>query len=270
MKTISALYSYPIKGLAGISLEEAPLGPRGLLHDRRWMLTDMKGNFLSQRKLPGMALIQVAFSKDGLMVSHRKFQGEPLTVPLPAMEEKGLAPVKIWEDVCGALTYPDHINSWFSDMLGTFCRLAYLPDFSVRPLPDRYGKAGEQVGFADSCPLLIAGEASLLDLNSHLPEPVPMSRFRPNIVFTGGTAFEEDHWGEFHIRNASLRGIRKCARCQVVNIDQDTAYKYKEPLATLSQYRQEGNAVYFGLHATLLPGQQGDFTLRVGDEISLL
>lgn len=260
------MYIYPIKGLGGISLRDSTLEARGLAYDRRWMLVDQRGVFLSQRKLPGMALLSPSLA-DGkaLHLQHRKYKDSPLELPLRPAPEMGRAQVQVWESECEALIYGDGINEWFSDMLGVFCRLAYLPDDSRRYLPESYGQLGEQVGFADSCPLLLAGQASLDDLNARLETPVAMSRFRPNIVFTGGQAYEEDQWPAFQIGSAHLRGIRRCARCQVVNIDQETAKPSRETLATLSSYRKEGHKVFFGLHAAL--AEEAPAVLRVGDEI---
>lgn len=266
MKQVSALYIYPIKGLRGISLKDSTLEARGLAHDRRWMLVDQRGVFLSQRKLPGMALLSTSLADGAVLhLRHRKYEGSPLQLPLRPAPKMGRAQVQVWESECEALIYGDEVNEWFSDMLGVYCRLAYLPDDSPRHLPASYGRPGEQVGFADSCPLLVAGQASLDDLNGRLDTPVDMSRFRPNIVFTGGQAYEEDQWPAFQIGGARLRGIRRCARCQVVNIDQETAQPSRETLATLSSYRKEGHKVLFGLHAAL--AEEGPAVLRLGDEI---
>jgi uncharacterized protein len=259
---ITALYTYPIKSLAGIPLQNAALTARGLAYDRRWMLLGHDGRFLTQRELPQMALLQPELTAEGLRIHHRSRQLVPLLLPLPGPEPAPRLDVQVWDDFCPAAPVGEEADGWFSEALQMQCRLVYMPEDVVRPLSPAYGQPGEIVGFADSCPLLVIGEASLAELNSRLASPVPMNRFRPNIVFSGGQAFEEDGWGNFYIGSVPLRGIRPCGRCQVVNIAQETGQPGKEPLRTLSTYRQRGHKILFGLHAAWLP-QPGEETARL-------
>ncbi len=266
MKQISGIYIYPVKSLAGVPLSESAVGPQGLSYDRQWMVVDMKGLFVSQRKVPGMALVQPVLKDGQLVLSHHRDPNDCVATPLSGPAQAANVRVQVWEDTVEAKLCEDEVNEWLSDQLGTFCRLVYLPLPNARPLSERYGRPGEATLFADSCPLLITGEAALQDLNSHLVNPVPMNRFRPNLVFTGGTAFEEDEWSSFTIANVPFRGIRKCTRCKVINTDQTTAAVYQEPLATLANYRRDAQGVNFGLHAALEKGQ-GPALIRVGDQI---
>lgn len=267
MKQISGIYIYPVKSLGGVQLSESAVGPHGLAYDRQWMVVDMKGMFVTQRKVPKMALIQPVLHEGRLVLAHRRDPEDFVATPLSGPEQAVDVSVKVWEDTVNAKLCKEAVNEWLSDQLGTFCRLVYLPLPNARPLAEKYGRPGEATLFADSCPLLITGEAALQDLNSHLATPVAMDRFRPNLVFTGGTAFEEDDWSSFTISDVPFRGIRKCTRCKVINTDQTTATVYQEPLATLATYRRDAQGVNFGLHATLREGQ-GAALIRLGDQVT--
>lgn len=268
MKQISGIYIYPVKSLGVISLEKATVSLHGLAFDRQWMVVDMKGMFLSQRKVPRMALIVPQIQGDDLVLTHRDNSRDAVKTPFTGPEGEARVTVQVWNDRVEAIPCRKAINEWLSDHLGTYCQLVYLPDENARPLSEKYGKAGEATLFSDSCPLLIVGEASLQDLNSHLADPVPMSRFRPNLVFREGGAFEEDDWTNFRIGEVVFRGIRKCTRCKMVNTDQVTAQVYQEPLATLAQYRRDAQGIYFGLHASRALGQP-DATIRLGDVLKV-
>ncbi|MCB0580380.1 MAG: MOSC domain-containing protein [Phaeodactylibacter sp.] len=264
---ITTLYTYPIKSLAGISLPRALVEKRGLAYDRRWMLVDRDGLFISQREIPRLALLVPDFSGPHLIVRHRHEGLAPLAIPVRPPEQAAGLEVQIWDDRCRALLVSPEADEWFSEALDTRCRLVYLPDESVRPLNPAYGQPGEMVGFADSCPLLVIGEASLDDLNQRLENPVPMNRFRPNVVFSGGNPYEEEQWESFRIGDARFRGIRSCGRCQITTIDQESAEVGKEPLRTLSAYRRQGHKIAFGLHASLA-AEEGELPhIQVGDEV---
>ena len=264
---ITSLHTYPVKSLAGISLPRVLVEKRGLAYDRRWMLVDRDGLFISQREIPQLALLLPDFSLQGLIIRHRYEGLEPLTIPLHPPEGAKKMEVQIWDDRCTGLLTSREADEWFSNALHTRCHLVYMPDESIRPLSGSNGRTGEIVSFADSCPLLVIGEASLADLNGHLKEPVPMSRFRPNIVFAGGLPYEEEDWKAFTISNVSFRGIRPCGRCQIVNIDQESAEKGKEPLQALGQLRRRGNKVVFGLYAAMTEEGEKPVHLQVGDKI---
>ncbi len=267
---ITGLYTYPVKGLAGVSLSAANLESRGLAYDRRWMLVDEESVFISQREVPQMALLQPEITASELVLHAAHLVIEPLHIPLKEKTSSSQIQVQIWDDICTAQEVSQTANKWLSKVLGVACKLVYMPDASIRPLNAKYGLEGEMVGFADSCPLLVVGEASLADLNERLEQPVSMDRFRPNIVFSGGQPYEEESWKSFQIGEVNLRGIRSCARCQVITIDQQSAKVGAEPLRTLSTYRRQGNKVLFGLHASLAQaGENSSTLLRVGDGISI-
>lgn len=268
MYQIHSLHIYPVKSLAGISLDEAKLEKRGLQHDRRWMLVDKDGVFLTQRQYRQMTQLQPAMGEHGLNIRHlSRHMEESLFVPFEA--EGASMQVQIWRGTCMAKAVSAEADAWFSDQLGIACRLVYMPPESIRPLSNCYGRVGEFVSFADSCPLLLISQESLADLNSRLPEPVAMNRFRPNIVISGATAFEEESWRAFEINQLLFRGIRACPRCVMVNTRQEDGQPHGDPLGALASYRKVENKVPFGLHALWQPGL-GDYDaplIRVGMEL---
>ena len=265
--TVTGLFTYPIKSLAGISLHSAPISLRGLHLDRRWMLVDADGLHITQREIPEMALLQPSFENGHLIVRHKQKDIPPLSISdAPSSQE--WKSVQVWDYQGQAAVAEATAHQWFSEVLQYPCQLVYMPNEVKRHLKPKYGKAGEIVGFADSCPLLVIGEASLADLNSKMEESVPMDRFRPNIVFSGGEAYDEDSWASFRIGETGIRGIRSCVRCQMIGINQDTAERNKEPLRTLNTYRNIGNGVIFGLHASWIAGEKEE--ISVGEEIQVL
>jgi uncharacterized protein YcbX len=175
-----------------------------------------------------------------------------------------MIPVRIWDDeVIGQVVDPN-IGEWFSDILGLPCNLVFMPKSAERKVSLKYAAKNESVSFADGMPYLLIGQASLDDLNSRLEQPVPMDRFRPNLVFSGGEGFEEDEWNQVKIGNAIFKITKPCVRCVMTTIDQATGKKNKEPLKTLSAYRNVGGKVLFGQNMSLLEGRE----IKVGDHIS--
>lgn len=266
---ISQLYLYPIKSLGGIPVGEAWLEKRGFRHDRRLMLVDPQGHFYTQRTLPRMALLQPEIRASDLLVRHRQFPDQSVTLPwLPGPECPRMT-VQIWEDTVEAAVYPSTINDWFSRQLDRSVYLVALPDDSHRPVDPAYAETTDEVSFADGFPYLIATEASLADLNRRLKTPVPMLRFRPNIVLSGPWApWDEDHWLGFRLGRHSFRSTKPCGRCEVVTIDPQTAVRSGEPLRTLSGFRQKGHHILFGLNACWAQ-EPKPAVLRIGDAFDL-
>ena len=261
MLFISQLFIYPIKSLGGISLDHARVTDRGFEHDRRWMLVDPNNVFMTQRELPTMALIRVSLGQEGLQVSSR-LHPDPLFIPYRTVSEE-FAEVRVWEDVCGAQFVSAEADVWFSAALGRDCRLVYMPDEILRITDPRYAPSGSVTSFADAFPFLLIGQASLDELNGRLDEPVPMNRFRPNIVFTGGEPFFEDSLRDFDIGPVRFGGVKLCARCPIPTTDQETAVRGKEPLRTLAKYRFRDNKVLFGQNLV----HHGLGEIAVGDEL---
>ena len=259
---ISELFIYPIKSLPGISLQQARITPKGFEHDRRWMLVDENNMFMSQREIPQMTQLIVAVEDNGLRITHR-VTGEWTLIPFNYPKSNPTAQVTIWDDVCTAKFVSDEVYEWFSKMIGIKCRLVYMPDDSMRIVDQRYAIEESVTSFSDAYPFLIIGQASLDELNSRLTEPLPMDRFRPNIVFTGGEPFEEDLIGHFTIGNIDFYGVKLCARCIMTTIDQEKGSKGKEPLKTLASYRFKNNKILFGQNLV----HKGDGVVAVGDQL---
>ncbi|MEL6256886.1 MAG: MOSC N-terminal beta barrel domain-containing protein [Bacteroidota bacterium] len=266
MMHLTQISIYPIKSCGGISLEQAQLSDRGLLYDRRWMIVDPEGNCLTQRDNVQMALIRTAIEGGKLRIWHQLKKITPLEIPLEISMQSTME-ISLWGDQFLASRHNNETDAWFSGVLGQNCHVVFMHKESRRPVDPRYAKAGEIVSGADGYPYLIIGEASLTNLNEKLiengGENVPMSRFRPNMVFKGGNSHIEDSWSEIQIGDVPFAAVKPCARCQLITIDQETAAKGKEPLSTLSTYRKEGPKVLFGMN--LLHKANG--VIRIGDEI---
>jgi uncharacterized protein len=259
--SLSDLRLYPIKSCGGIAVDESEVDERGLRHDRRWMLVDETGSFMSQRKLPRMALIKVRLESDGLAVDAPGMSS--LQVPFGPPDGKPML-ARVWNDLVEAQTVDD--DSWFSEFLGVSCKLVYLPDESVRQVDPAYAEPGDRVSLADGFPFLLISEASLAILNARLEQPLPMDRFRPNLVVGGCEPFAEDGWRGVRIGQLTFRVVKPCARCTITTVDQESATKGKEPLRTLARFRRAGNKVLFGQN--LIHDETG--TLRIGDPVQIL
>jgi uncharacterized protein YcbX len=262
---IQDLYIYPIKSLAGIRLTEAKVEERGFEYDRRWMLIDKSGMFLSQRAFSVMALLRVTLDADSLSVYHISKPDDVLHIPFD-LEGEEISSVTVWDDEMPARLVSAEFDAWFSDKLQMNARLVKMPLSTERKVDPRYAVNGESVSFADGMPYLLIGQESLEELNSRLEIPVPMNRFRPNIVFSGGDAFAEDSWGKIQIGKIDFQVVKPCARCVLTTVDQETGIKSSEPLKTLSGYRKVGNKVLFGQNTVALSAG----VIKVGDEIKLV
>ncbi len=266
MIKVSQLFIYPVKSLAGISVNAAQLTDRGFQYDRRWMLVDEQNQFMTQRQFPEMALLQTRISEEGISIVHKKNSAKELLIPFSGFTNENLI-VKIWNDYCDALPAEKFINEWFSEMLQFSCRLVHMPDDSLRKVDGRYAVQENNItSFSDACPVLLIGQSSLDDLNTRLEIPLPINRFRPNIVIAGSAPFEEDEMEEFLIAGIQFFGVKLCVRCVIPTINQDTLEKSKEPLKTLSSYRMQNNNIYFGQN--LISKTKG--IVRIGDELTIL
>jgi hypothetical protein len=265
MYSISQLFIYPVKSLGGFEVSSALLTDRGLQYDRRWMLVDKDGNFLTQREYAVMSLLQTAIENEQLIIYPKNNPFDKLSVSLHP-ESQSIYKVKVWDDVCDAQLVSDAADEWLSDKLSMQCRLVYMPDGERRKVDNRYAHAGEITSFSDGYPLLIIGQASLDDLNNRLEIPLPINRFRPNIVFTGGQPYDEDTMEHIRVNEIDMYGVKLCARCVVTTIDQTNATKAREPLKTLAGYRMANNKIYFGQN--ILHSQAG--VLKRGDAIEIV
>lgn len=264
MLTVSELYIYPVKSLGGIALNTATLTDRGFEHDRRWMLVDDHNQQLTQREVHTMALLKVQVIEQGLLIQNSNAPGAELLVPFqPATSETMM--VSVWSNHCRAQRVSDAADAWFSKQLGLSCKLVYMPDATHRYVDGRYAHNKEVTSFSDGYPLLLIGQASLDDLNSRLAAPLPMNRFRPNIVFNGGTPYLEDSMKHFEISGITFSGVKPCSRCVMTTINQQTGEKAKEPLKTLSTYRMKNKKIYFGQNLLYA----GTGVITIGDVITI-
>ena len=179
--TLSEIWIYPVKSLGGIRLSSSKVMEKGLLYDRRFMLVDESGKFMTQRVYPKMALFKLSLHDSTLTVTHHH---DTLTIPVVPSLNEPVASVQIWENIVQAHEVDPSYSAWFSERLGMKCKLVFFPEDYDRPVDPAYKVNDEQVSLADAYPFLIIGQSSLDDLNARLKEPVPMNRFRPNFVFT--------------------------------------------------------------------------------------
>ncbi len=219
--TLTEIFIYPIKSLGGISITEALVEQRGLQYDRRMMLVDENGIFITQRDFPQMALLKTKIENNTLKVYHSQLNHSIiLSLNNENVTSLNKIKVKIWDDICEASLISKEADYFFSDMIGTKCRLVYMPEDEIR-IVDRerkYVTDEHIVGFADGYPFLIIGQSSLDDLNRRLENPLPINRFRPNLVFSGGQPFEEDNWKDFFIGEIKFRAVKTlCALCNYNN-----------------------------------------------------
>ena len=266
--SLTGLYLYPVKSLGGYAVPAADVTPRGLRYDRRWLLVDERNRFMTQRQRPELALLALAPVHDGFLIHHRQ-RPELLSlfIPFEATPDRTLF-VTIWDDTAWAWRGTPEADDWLTEALGLRCRLVYMSDIVRREVEPTLNPEGRLVSFADGYPYLLAGETALADLNTRLAQPVPMNRFRPNLVFRGGAPYDDDTWEDFQIGDVVFRAVRGCGRCVLTTIDQQTAIKNPvgDPLRTLATYRQTEGSTLFGQNVTgPLAGH-----LRVGDAVRVL
>jgi uncharacterized protein YcbX len=242
---LSGLFIYPVKSLAGISLKTSEVDTMGLKYDRRWMLVSPDGNYLSQRTHPQMALVHPQLENGNLILS--TFGMDDHNVP-PASESTKTKRVKIWDDAVEAIHVSEESDQWLTDAIGTECHLVYISDDEIRQCNLDYAEQGDRTGFADGFPLLLISEASLDDLNERMDiAPLPMKRFRPNLVVKDCKEYAEDKWKKIKIGDLTFRIVKPCSRCVITTVDPDTGMKIGvEPLQTLATYREKNGEVYFG------------------------
>lgn len=262
---LSEINIYPVKSLPGISLNESVVEERGLLYDRRWMIVNSENVFITQRLFPQMVFVHVKIEKGRLIFRHRFKNIESLEISLAEYSENKTN-VEIWDDKCEAVEYGQEINDWFAEALDTKCKLVYMPKTTKRKTSVKYFNESKNVSFADGYPFLIIGEESLKFLNLKLVEKVSMSQFRPNLVFSGGKEHDEDNWNNITIGAINFSVGKPCVRCVITTINPQNGKKNKEPLATLSKYRNFNGKVMFGQNAI----SHSEGVIRLGDKIELL
>jgi hypothetical protein len=270
---LTDIWRYPVKSCRGERLTQALVEPWGLAGDRRWMVVDAAGDPVTAREHPRMVLIGPQVD-GGDYITLTSPDLADLTVPVPSGEE--LVPVRVWESGLVAAPAGDKAAAWLTEVIGEPVRLVYLDDPTRRPTNPRYSRAEDRVSLADGYPLLLTSEESLDALNVWIAEgpkaaegPVPMRRFRPNVVVSGAPAWAEDGWRRLRIGPVTFRNVKGCDRCVLTTVDPDTAAKGHEPLFALAKHRRWDQKVWFGVN--LIPDNPGqDAILRPGDQVELL
>jgi uncharacterized protein YcbX len=273
---VSALRVYPVKSCRGLALDGCAVERRGLRHDRRWMLVDDQGTFVTQRTFPTLAQVEVALAEQGAQAGVLPRDADALLLRAPgvpglrvsAIPSEGAARrrVTVWRDQVDAVDCGPEAAAWFSAWLRTHVALVFMPDAALRPVNPKYALADDIVGFADGYPLLVASSSSLDDLNARMGAPLPMDRFRPNIVISGTAAWTEDTWRRIRIGDLTIRITKPCSRCVVTTTDQETAERGAEPMRTLARFRRVDNEVMFAQNAV----PDGPGVISVGDPVTVL
>lgn len=263
MITVSNLTYYPIKACRGFDVPASNVQRMGLEHDRRMMVVTPDGGFLTQREYPRLALITPKLQNDSLTLSAPNFDSLQIGIQTSGTP----SPVEIWSSKgVDAIDQGDEAAAWLSDWLGVSVRLVHIADGFKRKLnPDYAVNADDHTGFADGYPILIISEESLHDLNGRLDSPVLMNRFRPNLVVKGCEPFAEDTWKRIRIGAVEMALVKPCPRCVVTTIDKETLEKNKEPLKTLSKYRNHELGAIFGMNT--IPLNEGKIEINMEVEI---
>jgi uncharacterized protein YcbX len=264
MITVSALIYYPIKACRGFEVESACVERMGLEHDRRMMVVTPEGKFLTQREYPRLALVTPKLNNRILELSAPAYDSLQLGIQTSGSPVS----VSIWRSKnVKAIDQGEEVAQWFSAWLGTDVRLVHFADGYMRHVSSEYAvKADDRTGFADGYPILMTSEEGLQDLNSRLETPLPMNRFRPNVVVQGCAPFEEDSWNRIKVGDVEMAVVKPCARCVVTTIDKETLEQSKEPLKTLGKYRKHKLGAIFGQN--VIPLNEG--ILRLGMSVEIL
>lgn len=268
--TVTGLFIYPIKSLGAISLDTAIATVKGFRLDRRWMILDDKGKFLTQRTLPQMTQIIPEIVEDEIVL-RSKINGKSASFPIKDKYGDSYTS-KVWSDAIEVQNVPGAVNDFLSEQLGKTCQLVFFPEKNPR-LRTKSGVTEVRISnLSDKSPILLANEASLTDLNEKLESPVEMERFRANIIYRGKEAWEEDNFSTVKVGSLQLEKVEVCGRCPLINVQQDSGATSKEPLQTLRTYRTDANdkQVKFGVRYNVLLSKEAQGEVKVGDKIRLM
>ncbi len=264
---LASIHIYPMKAARAVDLDESRVEPWGLAGDRRWLLVDGNGRFISQREEPSLARVVVTCRPGGIHVSA---EGRTAVAIAEPQAGAAMAKVTVWSSTLLAAEAGPAADAWFSAYLGGPVRLVYLDDPTRRPVDPQYGRNGDVVSFADGYPLLLTSAGSLGQLGDWLAAdgetPVPMTRFRPSVVVAGAPPWAEDGWRRIRIGAVPFRVAKPCGRCVVTTTDQITGERGRQPLKMLGQRRRFGKELVFGQN--LIPDSGG--MIRIGDPVEIL
>lgn len=262
--TLSAIHIFPIKSCAAWVRDEAVVEARGLAGDRRWMVTDVNGKFLTARQHPRLTLVRARADGGALALSAPDMPPLRLTPPASAARVE----TTVWKSLVRAQVADAEADGWISAFLGLPARFVHMDADCVRTVDADYGRPGDEVSFADGYPLLLISQAALDALNAKLAQPVPMLRFRPSLVVAGTAPHAEDEWKRIRIGAIEFDLVKACTRCVFTTVDYERGEfdPAGEPLRTLTTYRRTPKGVTFGQN--LIPRGRG--RLRVGDAVEVL
>jgi uncharacterized protein YcbX len=251
--TILSLHSYPVKSARALDHASAVLSTRGLPHDREWMVVDARGRFQTQRELPALARLQAEVGQSALLL---RMDASSIEVPFAAAGDT--REVQIWQSASLGIDSGAAVALWLSQQLGSELRLVRFN--AARPRasdPLWTGGVTALNAFSDGFPLLVANAASLVELNSRLREPLPMNRFRPNIVIDGIGPWTEDRIDTLNAGGLSLKLVKPCTRCVIPTTDQASGVRGSdEVLRELHAYRYDARlrGVTFAQNAVIVTG----------------
>lgn len=266
MPVLDEIRIYPIKSLPGLLLEEAEVCPKGLKFDRRMMIVDMAGEFITQRTESLLSQFDLEINAEILVIKSRVLSGQVIKVSLEQEEHKATTlKARVWEDEVDVIGVSAEADEFFSSHLGRNCRLVRFPESSQRDIDPDYAIGKDQVSLADGFPYLMISKESLSDLNSRLTTEITMDRFRPNLVISGVEPYGEDKFRQVVVGQISFAGVKPCSRCNLITIDPVTGISGKEPLETLAGYRRRGSKIYFGQN--LIAKDHGK--IKAGDPIAV-
>jgi uncharacterized protein YcbX len=262
--TLASLHIYPLKSCAPLALDAAFVESRGIANDRRWLVTDADGRFVTGREEPRLTLIHALPDGDALHLSAPGCDDLRLVATTNAARVR----VRIWNSEVDAQPGGADADAWISRFLGRPARLFHMDDSCRRAVDPDHSRPGDIVSFADGFPLLLISQSALDDLNARLARPVPMLRFRPNVVVAGTAPHAEDEWKRVRIGDIEFDVVKRCIRCVFTTVDFERGAfdPDGEPLRTLIGYRRTEKGVSFGQN--LIPRGLG--TLRVGDAVEVV
>jgi len=260
MQSLTDIYIYPIKSVKAVNQPAALVEEKGLSFDRRYMIVDLEGQFITGRTHPQLTQIDVQFSQQTLQLSAPNMG--PLTID-PTQFSSTMISSEIWSDQVDGLHCHTDYDQWFSSFLGQDCQLIFFAEQSQRCVKNRE----TQVAFADGYPLLLVNQSSVNFLNAKLEHPVTALHFRPNLVIKGDFPFVEDSWSHIKIGEVEFEVSKPCSRCMFINVNPKNGIAdNKEPFATLSQFRYHQGEIDFGQN--LIPLNSG--MIRAGDKVQVL
>ncbi|WP_312099867.1 MOSC domain-containing protein [Acinetobacter venetianus] len=261
---ISQLFNYPVKSCKGNKLSTMDIDGFGPKWDRRWMIVDPDGRFITQRQVAEMGQIGVTVSSDRVCFDYQSENIELSMIEAQGQKDERL--VTVWQDKLSGNRINHPVNAWLSQKLGREVQLIYMPQETVRQVDLEYAQLGDRVGFADGFPFLIISEASVEFLAEKVGYPLDVQRFRPNIVVSGCDAFAEDQWRQIQIGDLVFDLVKQCSRCVIPTIDLKTSQKQPEIMQAMLKYRKQGTKVMMGQNAL----HRGEGHITIGQEVKII